>query len=151
METVSLIVTIIGFLIIGCYQRYSIKSLKEQIKAQKDIVEIFQPDKIQEFVKMRETTFEDKKDKEIAKIKSEMEIKSKNNANSTKQHLNEFISALKFILRLSYFVHPNIRQSILEGMTDSETIKDVFKDIKDAPYYEFEILDRINKKKLSDK
>ena len=105
METVYLIVTVIGFIILGLYQRYYIKALEGQIKTQKDLldsqnktienlkmhVEIFQPDKIHEFVKMRETTFEDKKAKEIDKIKSQMEEKSKKSSNALKLFLNEYV------------------------------------------------------------
>ncbi len=152
METVYFIVTIVCFIIIGCHQHHYIKTLKVQLDSQnkaivnlKMHVDIFEPEKVKEFVNMRETTFKDKKEKEIDKIKSEMLEMSKDSNNTIEQHINEYIAALKFILRLSYFVHPNIRQSILEGMTDSETINNLLKDIKDVPYYSDDFANALKK------
>ena len=153
METVYLIVTVIGFIILGLYQRYYIKALEGQIKTQKDLldsqnktienlkmhVEIFQPDKIHEFVKMRETTFEDKKAKEIDKIKSQMEEKSKKSSNALKLFLNEYGSAIMIIWSFAYYVQRDLRKSILERVPDSETKINVSKNIDEAPYYRDEL------------
>lgn len=149
MEIVYLIVTVVGFIILGCYQRHYIKALERQIKTQKDIldsqnksienlkmhVEIFQPDKVNEFVKMRETTFEDKKSKEIDKIKSKIEEKSKKSSNALKLLINEYRSAISIVLNLTSYVQPNLRQSILEIEPDSETKTIVSKNIDKIPYY----------------
>lgn len=85
MEIVYLIVNIIGLIILGWYQRYRIKALKTQVETQNGIlnsqnkliesskmyVDMYQPDKIDKVVKMRETRFEDEKNEEIGEIKSE--------------------------------------------------------------------------------
>jgi hypothetical protein len=159
METVYLIVTVVGFIILGYHQRYYIRALEGQIKTQKDIldsqnktienlkmhVEIFQPDKIHEFVKMRETTFEDKKNKEIDKIKSEIEEKSKKSSNAFRLLLNEYSSAIRIIFNLIYYVQPDFRQSILERVPDSETKTNVSEDMDKAPYYRDELVNSLRR------
>ena len=164
METVYLIVTVVGFIILGCYQRHYIKALERQIKTQKDIldsqnksienlkmhVEIFQPDKIHEFVKMRETTFKDKKEKEIDKIKSEMEERSKKSSNALRLLINEYSSAISIVFNLTSYIQPNLRQSVLEIEPDSETKKSVSKSIDKIPYY-YDELAKLRRKALSGK
>lgn len=56
-------------------------------------MDIFQPDKIHEFVKMREITFEDKKDKEIDEMESEWKEKLQKSSDSVELLLDEYISA----------------------------------------------------------
>jgi uncharacterized membrane-anchored protein YhcB (DUF1043 family) len=162
METIYLIVTVVGFIILGCYQRHYIKALERQIKTQKDIldsqnksienlkmhVEIFQPDKIHEFVKMRETTFEDKKAKEIDKIRSKIEEKSKKSSNALRLLINEYSSAISILFNLTSYVQPNLRQSVLEREPDSETKTTVSKNIDEIPYY-YDELAKARRKALS--
>lgn len=151
-EIIYLIVTVVGFLIIGYHQRYYIKALKGQIETHnktienlKMHVEIFQPDKIHEFVKMRETTFKDKKKKEIDKIKLEMKEKIKKSSGATQFLLDEYRSALSIISNLAYYVQPDFRQSILEDVTDSNTKTIMSKIIVDSPYYRDEFKDTLKK------
>ena len=101
-------------------------------------VEIFQPDKIHEFVKMRETTFEDKKNKEIDKMKLEMEEKSNKRSNALRLLIGEYASAIKIIWNLIYYVQPDLRQSVLERVPDNETKRNLSRDIVEAPYYHYE-------------
>jgi hypothetical protein len=71
MEYINLIVNVIGFVGLAYYiwilkgqiksQKEILGSQNEMIKSMKMFVDMFQPEKIHEYVKMREVTFEDKR------------------------------------------------------------------------------------------
>ncbi len=50
-------------------QKGTLDSQSQTIQNMKMFVDFFQPEKISEYVRMREVTFEDRKNKEIEKIK----------------------------------------------------------------------------------
>jgi len=154
MEIVYLIVTIIGFIILGWYQRYYIQALKRQIEAQRDIldsqaktmenikmyVDIFQPEKIREFVMMRESTFEDIKNNEIDNIKVKLEGKFKNHAKSFKLLMEEYVSAIRIIMNLFYYVQNDLRHAALEMVPDSVTKTNILDNIDKFPNCQNEYL-----------
>lgn len=138
MEIVNLIVNVIGFVGLACY----IAVLKGQIKSQNKTienlklhVEIFQPDKIHEFVKMREITFEDTKNKEIEKIKSEMEKKLEKRTGVVKFVFEEASSLLQIALNLAFYVNHESRKEALERSPNSIWKSNLVRTMETFPYY----------------
>lgn len=91
--------------------------------------------------------YEDKKNKEIDKIKAEIEEKSKKSSNALDFLQNEYISALKVIFALNYYVKPDLRQAALEGIPDSATKTNISKSIDTVSYYENDIMNALSGKK----
>ena len=145
MEFVNLIVNVIGFVVLACY----IWLLKGQIKSQKDIldsqnetiksmkiyVDIFQPEKIHEFVKMREMTFEDKRNKEIEIIRSEMEEKLKKRGDVINFAIDEISFLYRITFNLAFYVNHESRKEAFERLPNSASKANLIKTIETVPYY----------------
>ena len=106
--------------------REKIKSQKEILDSQNDIiksmkmfVDIYQPEKIHEFVKMREPTFEDRKNKDIEKIKSEMEKELSKKSDFLKVLGDEYNSSLEIAMYLTAFVPPNLRKDAIQNVSEN--------------------------------
>lgn len=149
MEYVNLIVNVIGFVGLAwiiLVLREKIKSQKEILDSQNDIiksmkmfVDIYEPEKIKEFVKMREQTFEDQKNKDIEKMKSEMEKALGPNstlvADVLKLFMGEIGSLLKIVLNLAYYVRPDFRKTSFENSPNSHIKTLILNEINKSPYY----------------
>jgi hypothetical protein len=145
MEIVNLIVNGVGFVGLAFYiwllkgqiksQRDILDSQNETIKNMKMFVDIFQPEKIHEFVKMREVTFEDKRNKDIEKIKSEMEKDLKKKSNILEFLTGEYKSMLDIMFNLIYYVQPEIRKRAIEDAPNSAIKRLMISKINDFPFY----------------
>jgi hypothetical protein len=145
MEIVNLVINVVAYIILGSL----IWLLRNQIKLQKDtldsqsktiqnmkmFVDIFQPEKIHEYVKMREVTFEDTKNKEIEKIKSEMEEKLKKRSDTIKLVFEEMDSLLQIALNLAYYVDRQSRKEALERSPNSLAKSSLIKTVETFPYH----------------
>jgi hypothetical protein len=80
MNWINTIITCIGLILLGWYQRYRIQLLQEELNSQKSILEktkgffdLFDLNKVKDYVQLREETISMQKGKEIEKIKSGLE------------------------------------------------------------------------------
>ena len=149
MEILRLIIMVVGFVALGLYQRYCIKALKTQVEAQQSLlstqnkaieslkmyVEIFNPEKIKEFVKMRETTFDDFKNKEINRVTEEMHEQSKTARDAMTLLIKEYAAALDIIFDSLYYLPINLRYSIANKASNSITKTNLSKNASRFPYY----------------
>ncbi len=145
MEVFYLIVNTIGFIALAWY----IWVLQKQIKSQKDtldsqnkafenlkmLVDIFQPEKVREFVKMRELTFEDKKNKELEEIKLDIQRKSQESPDMAKFISAEWDSLLTVTLNLFYYLPPEIRKMAVHQGIDSLTKIHLLRATYSYPYH----------------
>ena len=145
METAILIIDIIGFAGLAIYvwvlnkqirsQRGLLDAQSKTIESMKMYVDIFEPQKLHEFVNMREITFEDKKNKEIEKIILEMEAQIKKRENAFKVLIEELGSTIHIIFRLAYYVHPDLRKTAMASARESYIKSGLFAEIEKMPYY----------------
>jgi hypothetical protein len=138
MEIANLIVNVIGFVGLACYiwvLRGQISSQNKTIENLKLYVDIFQPEKLREFVKIREETFEDKKNKEIEKIKEEMKEKLDTGLDAMKIYIEEYEYLLPIVFGLSYYVAPELRKVIMKDAPKGLKKALIVNKINEFPYY----------------
>lgn len=148
MEILNLVINVVGYIVLAILGWF-IWLLKNQIKLQKDtlesqnktiqnmkmFVDIFQPEKIHEYVNMRERTFEDTKNKEIERIESEMEERLEKRGDIIKFALDELASLTQIALNLLYYVDHESRKEAFERSASSQSKSNLVKHIETFPYY----------------
>ncbi len=166
MELLEIIIMIIGFSGLGVYQHYKIKSLKDQIDKQgklldyqkgifeslKIYVDIFQPEKIKDYVKISEETIKMETTIEIEKYKEVMynllpKLEKSNQEQKKLRELtrevsdfikhfinNEYSNVYRLLFQLTYFVSPDDRKIALDSISDGDIKKDLLNKIVEFPY-----------------
>ena len=145
MEIINLVINILGYLVLGWFiwllrnqinlQKDALDSQSKIIQNMKIFVDIFQPEKIHEFMKMREITFEDIKNKEIEKVRSEMEKKLKKRTDVIEFAFVEASSLLEIALQLAFFVDHESRKEALGKSPNSISKTNLIKIMETFPYY----------------
>ncbi len=154
MEYLETIITAIVFTGLVVYQRYKIKSLKDQIKKQGKLLDyqkgllesvqissdIFksQPEIYKEHLKLSEETIRMKSDKVIEKhketTKNILDIQIQEHEKDVYFYRNQLIAAVKLSSRLLIYISPHNRKLALEKAPASIIKQVVTEDIDKLPY-----------------
>ena len=153
METLNMFIQnanpyimIIGFIVIGYWQRHQIKALKDQITSQEGLIanlkmfnEIFDAKKVREYTRLSEEAIEKKKDMEIQEIKSELEFKIKSTTQTyekREERTQRMVESMfETIFDLIVYVPPDSRIKVVDKNKD-DSLKPTLKKISEImPYY----------------
>ena len=149
MELLEIIIMVIGFIGLGVYQHYKTKNLKDQIDYQKGILEsvkiyvdIFQPEKLKDYVKISEETFKIERDREFEKylkvVTHLLDPQILEHKKDTTRLVNflsrEYKAALELLFRLLLFVSPDNRKLAIEKLPDSISKEILMKSMDEISY-----------------
>lgn len=149
MEWIQTAVTVVGLILLGWYQRYKIKILEHQIQNQEKLLndqgkilqnaqvytELFNPDKLKEYVAIREETIEKRNEVEFQKIKTELEKQIERSKDTSAKIFTEFKATMKLAVNLIGYCPKEMRETELATVPDS-MIKEAFRDtMEKSPYY----------------
>jgi len=129
MDIAQSILTVAGFIGLGVYQHYRIKSLKEQTSEQNQLLQniklysdIFDPGKLKNLVGLHEKVIYEKKDFEVTKImekfSKQLEAKKKESHDTTVYALNTLADAVSALLKAMTFVPHEMKKRIVAEMKD---------------------------------
>jgi len=143
MEIASTIILLIGLIILGWYQKGRIKILEKDIASQKSILDslkvyldIFDPQQLQAWVKIRQETIEKQNDLEIERMRSWMEGLMQERFEGGKWIERETSAATDLMIRLLFYAPPHIRKKSIAKMPNS-MFKDAVKKVLDRmPEYD---------------
>ncbi|MBW1675623.1 MAG: hypothetical protein JRJ79_03230 [Deltaproteobacteria bacterium] len=143
MEIASTIILLIGLIILGWYQKGRIKILERDIASQKSILDslkvyldIFDPQQLQAWVKIRQETIEKQNDLEIERMRSWMEGLMQERFEGGKWIERETSAATDLMIRLLFYAPPHIRKKSIAKMPNS-MFKDAVKKVLDRmPEYD---------------
>jgi len=119
-DFIILAVFAIGYIIIFCYQKDKIDSLKTQIESQSGVLSsmqtfmsIFKLEEIERYVEMSRKKFLMEKDDDIKALKEKLEAKTKKNYGFL---FNEYLDVSEALIKLSFAfgAHPYFETTILE-------------------------------------
>ena len=159
MEWVDTIVIVIGFILLGWYQHYRIRSLEGQIvshrhllASQKDVLEsvqvcldVFRPEQLRGWARSTEDAIEKERELEIEKIRSGMEGLMQDTSKGSRWTAREINATTDLIVRLLFHVPLDVRKKCIEKMPNSMS-RDVCKKVVDhIPEYE-QILGEVERK-----
>ncbi|MBW2018977.1 MAG: hypothetical protein JRI58_02285 [Deltaproteobacteria bacterium] len=137
MEIANTIILVIGLIILGWYQKSRIKILEKHLASQKSILDIlkiyldiFDPQQLQAWVKIRQKTIEKQNDLEIDKMRAWMAGLMQERFETGKWVERETNAAMDLIIRLLFYAPPNVRKKSIAKMPNS-MFKDVVKKILD--------------------
>lgn len=146
MEIANTIVLLIGIVILGWYQKGRIKTLESHLAAQKSILDslkvyldIFDPQQLQAWVKIREETIEKQDDVEIQRMRSWMEGLMQERFEAGKWIERETSAATDLMIRLLFHAPPHVRKKSITKMPNS-MLKDAIKKILDRMPKDSQIL-----------
>jgi hypothetical protein len=149
MEWVQIAVTVFGLIFLGWYQRYKIKILATQneklekllddqhkiLKNAQVYTELFNPEKLKEYVAIREEVIEKRNEVEFHKIKSEFESKIEKTREVALKIFSEFEASIKIAINLITYCPREMRAGELATVPES-IIKEAFRDaMEKLPYY----------------
>ena len=131
VETVALSILII---VVGVLQWWRIKPLKDQLKAQQEVLDkvkgffdLFDLEQLELYVKISKRTVEMEKNEEIKELQLEYEEKIKKRSAAAGLALKELLAMIRGMLYIFYYTPPNVREAVLNDMTDGP-VKDILID-----------------------
>ena len=137
MEIAFSIILIAGLIISGWYQMGRIKILERHLASQKSLLDrikvyldIFDPQEIQAWLKIREETIENENEVEIKRMQSWMEQLMKERFETGKSTEREIHAATDLITRSLFYAPPHIRKKSIEKMPNS-MLKDAVRKVLD--------------------
>jgi hypothetical protein len=122
---------------LGWYQNGRTKALENHLTSQKSILDslkvyldIFDPQQLQAWVKIREKTIENQDDVEIQRMRSWMEGLMQERFEAGKWIERETSAATDLMIRLLFYAPPHVRKNSISKMPNS-MLKDAIKKILD--------------------
>ena len=143
MEIANTIILLIGLIILGWHQNRRIRILERHLASQKSILDIlkvyldiFDPEQLQAWVKIREESVEQQNDLEVERMRSWMEGLMQERLEAGKWIERETSAAMDLMIRLLFYASPHIRKKSIAKMPNS-MFKDAVKKVLDQmPEYE---------------
>ena len=143
VEIANTIILLMGLIILGWYQRGQIKLLETDLASHKSILDslkvyldIFDPEELHGWVKIRQETIEKQDDVEIERMRAWREALMQERFEGGKWIERETSAATDLMIRLLFYAPPHIRTKSIEKMPNS-MFKDAFKKVLDRmPKYD---------------
>lgn len=134
MDITQSLITVAGFIGLGVYQRYKIKSLKDQTNAQTELLKnigiysaIIDPKLLKYRIEQYEKLIEKEKSIELhqamEKLSKDMDEKLKRSKDSLKKFSDALISSVSTLVEVIGLLPHEQRKSIISGITDNELRK----------------------------